>query len=637
MSEKLQKIANEIRFLSADMVEKANSGHPWVAMWLADIVTVLAEKINISSNNDKWLNRDRLVFSGGHASALIYSFLHLYGFDISLEELKNFRQLNSKTPGHPEFWEVPWIDITTWPLGQWIANAVWFSISSKYSQNILSDKIIDHKVYCFCGDGDLQEWISYEACSLAGAHKLDNLVLIYDSNEITIEWKTEIAWNENIRQRFEAQKWEVLEIDWHNFEEISKVIDKANQIKKPVVIIANTIIWKWSLNKKGTAWCHWSPLWEEELKLSKKDFWLDPEKSFYISEETKQYFKKCEEKWNNLEKQWKNNLSTKDFSHLLKKLINPDFSKIKWPIFEENKKYATRSSNWEIINAISDELKWFLWGSADLSPSTKTTLKNSWDFPSWKNLHFGIREHSMWAIWNAMALYGLLLPFTSTFFVFSDYMRTSIRIAALMNIQHFFIFTHDSIWVWEDWPTHQPIEHISSLRAMPNLNVFRPATANENIDCWKIALETKWPSVFVLSRQWLPNYLFYESVWNVSDWAYLVKYVKNPEITLVASWSELELAINSAKKIEENWKKVNVVSMPCFDIFNNKDKEYKDKILNKKSKIIAIEAGNSMELYKYCDEVIWMETFWASAPAIDLYEKFGFTVEKIIKKIEWLK
>jgi len=636
MSEKLQTIANEIRFLSADMVQSANSGHPWVAMWLADIVTVLADKINISSNNDKWLNRDRLVFSWGHASTLIYSFLHLYGFDISLEELKNFRQLWSKTPGHPEFWEVPWVDITTWPLWQGIANAVWFSMSSKYAKNLLWEEKINHKVYCLCGDWDLQEWISYEACSLAWVHNLDNLVMIYDSNEITIEWKTNIAWNENIKQRFESQNWEVLEIDWHNFDEILESIDKSNEINKPVIIIANTIIWKWSLNKKGTAWCHWAPLWEEELKLSKIDFWLDPEKSFYISEETRKYFKKCEEKWNKLEKEWNklinNSLSTEGFSPLL----NPDFSKIKWPEFEENQKIATRSSNWEIINAISNEIDGFIWWSADLSPSTKTTLKNSWDFPNGKNLHFWIREHSMWAIWNAMALYWLLLPFTSTFFVFSDYMRTSIRLAALMNIKHFFIFTHDSIWVWEDWPTHQPIEQLSSLRAMPNLNVFRPATAYENIECWKVALQEKWPSTFVLSRQSLVNYKFENTIWEVSDWAYLVKNVENPDITLVTSWSELELAINSAKSLEEKWKKVNIVSMPCFDIFDKKDEEYKNKILNKNSKIIALEMANSMELYKYCDEIIGMETFGSSAPASDLYEKFGFTVEGILERIgQW--
>jgi len=620
----LQKQSDTLKFLSVDMVQKANSGHPWVAMWLSDIITVLSKHLKHNPENPKWLNRDRLVFSWGHASSLIYSFLHLTWYDISLDDLKNFRQLWSKTPGHPEYWEVPWIEITTGPLWQWVANAVWFSMASKYAQNLLWEENIDHKVYCFCGDWDLQEWMSYEACSLAGHQKLDNLIMIYDSNKITIEWNTGLAWNENIEQRFLAQNWNVITIDWHNFEEIDKALTLWKMSDRPFLIIAETKIGKWSVNKEGTASTHWAPLWEDEIKISKEKAWLDPEKTFYVDDEVLKEFRK--NNYLNLDKNIDNNL--------LNKLQNPDFSKIKWPDFSDTDSVATRNSNWKIMNAISESISWFIGWSADLSPSNKTELIWKWIFPNWKNIYFGIREHAMAAITNAIALYGLFIPFSATFFVFSDYLKASARIAALANIRHYFIWTHDSIWVWEDWPTHQPIEQLSQFRALPNFYNFRPATAFENVESWKVALSLNSPCSFICSRQNLENYKYNPIIGWVENWAYLYKKSENPKVTLLASWSELELIIKSAENLEKNWISVNIISMPCFDLLLEQEENYINSIFDKNTKIIWIEASRGLELYKYCDEVISMQTFWASWKANELFKKFGFTVENIVEKVE---
>ena len=625
----LQKQSDTLKFLSADMIQRANSGHPWVAMWLSDIVTVLSKHLKHNPENPKWLNRDRLVFSWGHASSLIYSFLHLTGYDISLDDLKNFRQLWSKTPGHPEYWEVPWIEITTGPLWQWIANSVWFSMASKYAQNLLWEEVIDHKVYCFCGDWDLQEWISYEACSLAGHQKLDNLIMIYDSNKITIEWSTDLAWNENIEQRFLAQNWNVITIDWHNFKEIDRALTLWKMSDRPFLIIAETKIGKWSVNKEGTASTHWAPLWEEEIKASKEKAGFDPEKSFYIDDEVLDEFRKS----SNLLRPVSNNTNL-ELETGLNKFLNPDFSKIKWPDFSDINSVATRSSNWKIMNAISKNIPWFIGWSADLSPSNKTELIWEWIFLNWKNIYFGIREHAMAAITNAIALYGLFIPFSATFFVFSDYLKASARIAALANIRHYFIWTHDSIWVWEDWPTHQPIEQLSQFRALPNFYNFRPATAFENVESWKVALNLKSPCSFICSRQNLENYKYNPVIGWVENWAYLYKKSENPKVTLLASWSELELIINSAEILEKNWIWVNIVSMPCFDLLLEQDSVYINSIFDKNTKIIWVEASRALELYKYCDEVISMETFWASWQAKDLFKKFGFTTENIVEKVE---
>ena len=502
-----KKMANTIRFLAADMVQKANSGHPGAPMGLADIAVVLSEKLSHNPKNPKWLNRDRLVFSGGHGSALIYSLLHLWGYDVSLDDLKDFRQLDSKTPGHPEYGHTDGIEITTGPLGQGIANAVGFAMAEAYTANQVNSEtceLIDHKVYCLCGDGDLQEGISYEACALAGHLGLKDLVLIYDSNEITIEGDTSIAWSEDVAKRFDAQNWNVLKINGHCYEDIDKALNEAKDATRPTIIIANTIIGKGAGELEGTHHTHGAPLGDKIIAESKAKEGFNPDETFQIPEDVLVRFRCALEEGELAEKEWihrQKEAPLIEQNEALARLLNPDFSAIEYPDFSNDPAVATRDSNGLILNAIAKAIPSFIGGSADLAPSNKTELKDLGDFPKGKNIHFGIREHSMAAITNAMALYGTTIPFNATFFVFSDYLKPSARIAALTNIQNFFVWTHDSIGVGEDGPTHEPIEHISQFRALPNFYVWRPADATENVEAWKTALTMQAPHGFVLSRQ----------------------------------------------------------------------------------------------------------------------------------------
>lgn len=630
------KISNTIKFLSADMVQKANSGHPGAPMGLSDIMSVLMKFIKHNPKNPKWLNRDRLVFSGGHASALVYSYLYLSGYDLSLDDLKNFRQLHSRTPGHPEI-TTNGVEIATGPLGQGIANAVGFALASKYAANLLNDektKVIDHKVYCFCGDGDLEEGISYEACALAGFHKLDNLVIIYDSNNITIEGSTNLAWSEDVKARFEAQGFEVARIDGHDFTQIEFALSEAKNKTKPYLIIANTKIAKGALELENTSKSHGAPLGEELIQRAKKEAGFDPDKHFFVSEDVLFQTRAAVEKGDLEEALWKKSLEslTSEKKELLNSLLNPDFSKVEYPDFS-GQKLATRDSNGKIINAISKAVPSFLGGSADLAPSNKTTLNDAGTFPDGKNIHFGIREHAMAAINNAIARYGLFVPFSATFFIFSDYLKNSARMAALMKLKHFFIFTHDSIGVGEDGPTHQPIEQLSTFRAMPGFYTFRPADGNENVKCWQIALSLDAPSAFVLSRQGLeplPKPVFGEP----KNGGYLIKESSDAKITLIASGSEVELCLKAANLLESKDIKTNVVSVPCFEILCKQEKSYLDRIL--RGKVLAVEAASGLEWYKFADEVLGMQTFGESGKAGDLFKYFGFSDTNIAKIAESL-
>lgn len=630
------KISNTIKFLSADMVQKANSGHPGAPMGLSDIMSVLMKFIKHNPKNPKWLNRDRLVFSGGHASALVYSYLYLSGYDLSLDDLKNFRQLHSCTPGHPEI-ITNGVEIATGPLGQGIANAVGFALASKYAANLLNDektKVIDHKVYCFCGDGDLEEGISYEACALAGFHKLDNLVIIYDSNNITIEGSTNLAWSEDVKARFEAQGFEVARIDGHDFTQIEFALSEAKNKTKPYLIIANTKIAKGALELENTSKSHGAPLGEELIQRAKIEAGFDPDKHFFVGEDVLFQTRAAVEKGDLEEALWKKSLEslTNEKKELLNSLLNPDFSKVEYPDFS-GQKLATRDSNGKIINAISKAVPSFLGGSADLAPSNKTTLNDAGTFPDGKNIHFGIREHAMAAINNAIARYGLFVPFSATFFIFSDYLKNSARMAALMKLKHFFIFTHDSIGVGEDGPTHQPIEQLSTFRAMPGFYAFRPADGNENVKCWQIALSLDAPSAFVLSRQGLeplPKPVFGEP----KNGGYLVKESSVAKITLIASGSEVELCLKAANLLESKDIKTNVVSVPCFEILCKQEKSYLDRIL--KGKVLAVEAASGLEWYKFADEVLGMQTFGESGKAGDLFKHFGFSDTNIAKIAESL-
>jgi transketolase len=633
-----EKQANTIRFLAADMVQRANSGHPGAPMGLADIAVVLSDYINQSTENPKWINRDRVVFSGGHATGLIYSLLHLWGYKVSLDDLKNFRQLDSITPGHPEFLETEGIEITTGPLGQGVANAVGFALSSKYASNLINSettKLIDHKVYCLCGDGDLQEGISYEACSLAGHHKLDNLIMIYDSNDITIEGDTSLAWSENVKARFEAQGWIVYKIDGHDYGEIETVLEQTKTQTAPVLIIADTVIAKGACSLEGSHHSHGAPLGDDEISCSKSKAGFDPEQTFHVPEEVYAAFKEREERGNLAHKQWNKLLISAPLleqNEALKALQNPNFENIIWPDFSDKPEMATRDSNGHILNAIARGVPSFLGGSADLAPSNKTELKDMGDFPNGRNIHYGIRELAMTAIGNGIANYGLFLPFSSTFFVFSDYMKPAARVTALMKAKHFFIWTHDSIGVGEDGPTHQPIEQLSQYRAMPGIYTFRPADATENVACWQVALELDAPSGFVLSRQKLKTLKPTADYGTAKEGGYLLKRRENADITLLASGSEVMPCLKAACHLEQLGIQANIVSMPCFELFGEQPQEYIDQVIDKKTKVLGVEAARGYELYKYADDILSMDSFGASGPADQLFEKFGITIDGIKRR-----
>ncbi|WP_187865107.1 transketolase [Helicobacter pylori] len=623
--ERLKSMANTLRFLCADMIDKANSGHPGVCLGLADVMVVLSLHLNLNPTNPKWLNRDRLVFSGGHASALAYSLLHLWGFDLSLEDLKRFRQLHSKTPGHPELHHTEGIEITTGPLGQGFANAVGFSMASQYAQNLLDKQAISHKVYCLCGDGDLQEGISYESASLAGHLRLDNLIVIYDSNQISIEGAINISFSEQVKARFLAQNWEVLECDGHDYQAIHNALEEAKKSPKPTLLIAHTIIGKGAVGLEGSEKTHGSPLNKEVLKQSKENAQINPNESFIISPKNKMHFEEVKVRGVSLEALWEESLNpkTKEKIHALKDF---DFSAIHYPAFKKGESLATRVSNGMILNAIAKECEGFLGGSADLAPSNNTQLKHSGDFPLGQNLHFGIREHAMGAITNALAAYGLFVPFCATFFVFSDYLMPSMRLSALMKLKALFIFTHDSIGVGEDGATHQPIEQLSHLRALPYFYAFRPSDAFENTACMQVALSLNAPSALILSRQNLPV-LDEVSKEQVLKGAYVKHHSKDPIITLVASGSEISLALESAKILERENIPTQVVSAPCFDLLIEQDENYLKELF--KGKILVIEASRAIEWYRFADKIIGMDSFGSSAKGDKLFEKFGFSVENI--------
>ncbi|WQV59099.1 transketolase [Helicobacter pylori] len=623
--ERLKSMANTLRFLCADMIDKANSGHPGVCLGLADVMVVLSLHLNLNPTNPKWLNRDRLVFSGGHASALAYSLLHLWGFDLSLDDLKRFRQLHSKTPGHPELHHTEGIEITTGPLGQGFANAVGFSMASQYAQTLLDKEAISHKVYCLCGDGDLQEGISYESASLAGHLRLDNLIVIYDSNQISIEGTINISFSEQVKTRFLAQNWEVLECDGHDYQAIHNALEEAKKSPKPTLLIAHTIIGKGAIGLEGSEKTHGSPLNKEVLKQSKENAQINPNESFIISPKNKMHFEEVKVRGISLEALWEKSLSpkTKEKIHALK---NFDFNAIHYPAFKKGESLATRVSNGMILNAIAKECEGFLGGSADLAPSNNTHLKHSGDFPLGQNLHFGIREHAMGAITNALAAYGLFVPFCATFFVFSDYLMPSMRLSALMKLKALFIFTHDSIGVGEDGATHQPIEQLSHLRALPHFYAFRPSDAFENKACMQVALSLNAPSALILSRQNLPV-LDEVSKEQVLKGAYVKHDAKDPIITLVASGSEVSLALESAKILERENIPTQVVSVPCFDLLIEQDESYFKELF--KGKVLVIEASRAIEWYRFADKIIGMDSFGSSAKGDKLFEKFGFSVENV--------
>jgi transketolase len=645
----LNQLSNAVRFLSIDAVQKANSGHPGMPMGMADVATVLfKDHLKFSPKNPSWINRDRFILSAGHGSMLLYSLLYLTGYkDFTIDELKNFRQMNSICAGHPEYKKNSGIETTTGPLGQGLGNAVGLAIGEEIYRKKFSSSVIDHKTYVIASDGDLMEGISHEAMSLAGHLCLKNLIVFFDNNKISIDGPTSLSVSDNYKKRFESYGWNFIEVNGHNHKQISNAIKKASKSKKPNIISCKTVIGFGSPNKSGKASSHGSPLGDDEIALVRKKLkW--PHASFKIPEGILNTWKKIGEKGDSLEKKWSSNLNKKNSKirkeleliqnninlNNLDSLINTEKEKY----FKEKPSKATRECSSMTIEVVTKLLPEIIGGSADLSGSNNTKTKNSKiisskDFNG-NYIHYGIREHGMAASMNGLALYGGLIPYGGTFLIFSDYCKPSIRLSALMGLKVIYVFSHDSIGLGEDGPTHQPVEQLAGLRAIPNLNVFRPADINETLECWQIALKSKnTPSAIALSRQKLPYINPSHSKENKSELgAYIVNSTsQNNEVTLIASGSEVELALKAQKELKEINVESKVVSMPCQELFNQQSIEYQNEIINKEVPTITIEASSVCSWEKYSKNNMGIETFGESAPIKEVYKHFNLTSAKIVE------
>ncbi len=653
----LQKIANTIRGLSMDAVQKANSGHPGLPMGMADVGAVLfSEFLKFNPKNPDWFNRDRFVLSGGHGSMLLYSLLHLYGYDLSLDDIKDFRQWKSKTPGHPELQDTPGVETTTGPLGQGIANAVGMALAEAHLAakfNKQGNKVIKHYTYAMAGDGDMQEGISHEALSFAGHNKLNKLIVFYDANNITIDGKIDLSYSENVKMRFKSYDWQVQKIDGHSYKEIRKAIKKAKKSKKPSLIICKTIIGFGSPNKQGTSSAHGSPLGVDEIKLTKENLGISLE-DFHVPTEVFEETQKAiaigeakEAKWKEKCKAYKE--TQPQLHDELKKAIHNELIPLEIPHFEAGTSLATRSASGKVLEYLVENVPMLLGGSADLTPSNNTHVKTHVSFSKKEKagnyIHYGVREFGMGAIMNGLALHGGVIPYAGTFFVFSDYMRSAVRMAALMGLRVVYVFTHDSIGLGEDGPTHQPIEHLASLRAIPNLINFRPMDANETAVGWKVALERKTgPTALILTRQGLP--IIDRKAKGITDCSaaknggYVLTQDDDFDTILMASGSEVEIILKAKELLNKKGVKMRVISMPSIDLFEEESNKYKDTVLPPAiTKRVAIEAGATQSWYKYVGlngKVIGLDHFGASAPIATLYKEFGLTAEAVVEAVESL-
>ena len=655
MSIKFNQLSNAIRFLSIDAVQKANSGHPGMPMGMADVATVLFKyHLRFNPKNPNWINRDRFILSAGHGSMLLYSLLYLSGYkSISIEDIKKFRQLNSICAGHPEYKKGTGIETTTGPLGQGLGNAVGMAIAEEILKKKFGSNVIDNKTYVIASDGDLMEGISHEAMSLAGHLKLKNLIVFFDNNKISIDGSTSLSVSDNYKKRFESYGWSFLEVNGHNEKQISKAISKASKSKKPTLISCKTIIGFGSPNKSGKASSHGSPLGDDEIALVRKKLKWNTE-PFKIPQEILDEWKKIGDQGELLEKKWLETVSKKDSKiklELEKTYINSDLSKLEQVIEKEKTKYfeskpslATRQCSMAAIESISAILPQLIGGSADLSGSNNTKTNNSKIINS-KNfngnyIHYGVREHGMAATMNGLALYGGLIPYGGTFLIFSDYCKPSIRLSALMGLKVIYIFSHDSIGLGEDGPTHQPIEQLAGLRAIPNLNVFRPADINETLECWEIALKSEnTPSVIALSRQKVPYINPNNFKKNKSEnGAYEINITSHESnVTLIASGTEVELALRVQDKLKENNIHSKVVSMPCMELFDNQPEQYKKDIIEDDSLVVTLEAGSIKSWQKYIKNKglnLGINKFGESAPYKEVYDHFNLTEEKITNFIQ---
>ena len=651
MNPVFKDFTNAIRFLSIDAVQKANSGHPGMPMGMADVATVLFKYyLRFSPKNPSWINRDRFILSAGHGSMLLYSLLYLTGYkSISIEDIKNFRQLNSICAGHPEYIKNSGIETTTGPLGQGLSNAVGMAVAEEILKKKYGSSLINHKTYVIASDGDLMEGISHEVMSLAGHLKLKNLIVFFDNNKISIDGSTSLTVSDNYKKRFESYGWSFQEINGHNEKQISRAIKKSLNSKKPNLISCKTIIGYGSPNKSGKESSHGAALGEEEVALVRKKLKWNHE-PFKIPKEILNGWRKIGEKGILQEKKWysiygkKNNKIKDEINRIINNKLPEGFSDhmngLKKKIFDLKSDSATRKSSSFILENITKNLPELIGGSADLSGSNNTKTKYSTVIkPSKFNgnyIHYGVREHGMAGIMNGMALHGGIIPYGGTFLIFLDYCKPSLRLSAFMGLKVIYVFSHDSIGLGEDGPTHQPIEHLAHLRAIPNLNVFRPADTIETLECWEIALKSSTnPSVIALSRQKIPFVTETLTNKNMSSLGgYEIKKTNsNPEITLIASGSEVQIAIDALKKLKEANINSKVVSMPCQELFDKQPKEYKEKVIEKNSKKISIEASSIFGWEKYVDSEgssLGLNSFGKSAPYKSIYENFNLTSDSVV-------
>ncbi|MBS1744927.1 MAG: transketolase [Bacteroidetes bacterium] len=661
MDNKAELCINTVRLLAADAVQKANSGHPGTPMATAPMGHVLWSKImKYNPQNPEWPNRDRFILSAGHACMLQYAYLYLTGYDLTLDDIKNFRQLHSKTAGHPEYGLAPGVEITTGPLGQGFANGVGMAIAQQYLASRYNKEdfdIFDYKIYAICSDGDLMEGVSAEAASIAGHLKLGNIIYLYDNNHISIEGDTSLAFDEDVAKRFEAYGWHTQSVaDGNDIEAMeAAIVNAQNEKSRPSIILVRTHIAFGAPNAVDTAESHGAPLGDKELRATKENLGFNPDESFVVADEVLNFYRNAGAKGAATEKRWNELFAA--YKEKYPELANeyelfssgqlPEGWKDKLPTFNAGDKEATRSASGKTLNAIADYFPLLIGGAADLAPSTNTLLKKYQSFEpgnhGGRNFHFGIREHAMGSILNGMAVTKGITPYGATFLIFSEYMRPPIRLAAIMKIKPVFVYTHDSIGLGEDGTTHQPVEQLASLRSIPNITVIRPADSNETAQAWRVALEHKGgPAVLVLSRQKLPilDQTKYANARGLEKGAYVLSDAENYSVILIATGSEVSLALKAQEALQQENIAARVVSMPSWELFEKQDEAYKESVLPKtKRKRLSVEAGSSLGWHKYVTDegdVVAIDRFGESAPGDEVMKEFGFSVENVVAKAKAL-